>query len=171
MQDDTLARALADVRQRLNELQSEYDRVATELGKLRQAEKSLAALVEGVAEGDVSFAGGFDGAPAPGRAPAARASSGRGSRGPRANSAKGRLKVLLEEAGPQGYSQADIQRRLHDVAPATLNTYLSMMVSGGEAVRNGDFYTARKGPIAPDAPGDEEEEAPDHDAADPQDEE
>ncbi|WP_331314199.1 hypothetical protein [Methylobacterium mesophilicum] len=70
----------------------------------------------------------------------------RGVRGPRANSAKGRLKALLGSAGPQGLSHAEIADRLPDVAPNTLNTYLSMLVTGGEAIRNGDFFTAAAAP-------------------------
>ncbi|MGT2488054.1 hypothetical protein ACU4GA_23315 [Methylobacterium oryzae CBMB20] len=70
----------------------------------------------------------------------------RGARGPRANSAKGRLKALLGSAGPQGLSHAQIAERLPDVAPNTLNTYLSMLVTGGEAIRNGDFFTAAAAP-------------------------
>ncbi|GJE62739.1 hypothetical protein MPOCJGCO_4874 [Methylobacterium trifolii] len=44
---DTLVKALADVRQRKAELQSEFDRISTELAKLKLAEKALAAIVEG----------------------------------------------------------------------------------------------------------------------------
>ena len=138
---DTLAKALADVRQRMTDLQAEYDRVSGELTKLRAAEKSLASIVEGgpleaVASGRGAVAPAF-----PGEARSTRG-GGRGSRGPRANSAKGRLKALLEEAGPQGLSHAEIARRLPDVAPNTLNTYLSVMANSGEAVRRGDFYAA-----------------------------
>ena len=138
---DTLAKALADVRQRMTDLQAEYDRVSGELTKLRAAEKSLASIVEGgplelVASGRGAVAPAF-----PGEARSTRG-GGRGSRGPRANSAKGRLKALLEEAGPQGLSHAEISRRLPDVAPNTLNTYLSVMANSGEAVRRGDFYAA-----------------------------
>lgn len=138
---DTLAKALADVRHRMADLQVEYERVSIELAKLRVAEKSLAAIVEGAPLEGV-HGNGSQAAPAlsgearPGRG------GGRGSRGPRANSAKGRLKALLETAGPQGLSHAEIARRLPDVAPNTLNTYLSVMANSGEAVRRGDFYAA-----------------------------
>lgn len=153
---DTLAKALADVRQRMSDLQVEYDRVSTELAKLRVAEKSLAAIVEGgpleaVAGGRAAVAPAF-----PGEARPTRGGGGRGSRGPRANSAKGRLKSLLEEAGPQGLSHAEIARRLPDVAPNTLNTYLSVMSNSGEAVRRGDFYAAgTPRPASDDTPEDE----------------
>ena len=50
------------------------------------------------------------------------------------------MKALLEEAGPQGLSHAQISDRLHDVAPNTLATYLSMMTTSGEVERHGDFY-------------------------------
>ncbi|WP_091683267.1 hypothetical protein [Methylobacterium sp. 275MFSha3.1] len=149
--DDTLAKALADVRQRRADLQSDYERIVTELTKLRTAEKSLAAIVEGGPGAEVDFDTDFaameerPGSPKRGR--------GRGSRGPRANSAKGRLKALLEQTGPQGLSHAELERRLPDVAPNTLNTYLSMMVTGGEAVRRGDFYVAA-------APAQHDEAAP-----------
>jgi hypothetical protein len=137
--DDTLAKALADVRQRRADLQADYERLTTELNKLRTAEKSLAAIVEGSALDEAE-------PDPPGSAgdvfTRTRRVAGRGSRGPRANSAKGRLKSLLEETGPQGLSHAEIERRLPDVAPNTLNTYLSMMVTGGEAERRGDFYVA-----------------------------
>lgn len=146
--DDTLAKALADVRQRRVDLQAEFERVTSELNKLRTAEKSLAAIVEGA---DLEDAGAFPGSETVGDAAARpRRVAGRGSRGPRANSAKGRLKALLEETGPQGLSHAEIERRLPDVAPNTLNTYLSMMVTGGEAVRKGDGYVAAE-PAALDA--------------------
>ncbi|CAO4149929.1 hypothetical protein [Methylorubrum extorquens] len=118
----------------MTDLQAEYDRVSGELTKLRAAEKSLASIVEG---GPLEAV-----APTfPGEARSTRG-GGRGSRGPRANSAKGRLKALLEKAGPQGLSHAEIARRLPDVAPNTLNTYLSVMANSGEAVRRGDFYAA-----------------------------
>ena len=138
---DTLAKALADVRQRMAHLQAEYERVSAELTKLRVAEKSLAAIVEGAPLEDAlggagSVAATFSAEVRPGRG------GGRGSRGPRANSAKGRLKALLEGAGPQGLSHAEIARRLPDVAPNTLNTYLSVMANSGEALRRGDFYSA-----------------------------
>lgn len=157
--DDTLAKALADVRQRRADLQSDYERIVTELTKLRTAEKSLAAIVEGGPGAEVDLDTDFaameerPGSPKRGR--------GRGSRGPRANSAKGRLKALLEQTGPQGLSHAELERRLPDVAPNTLNTYLSMMVTGGEAVRRGDFYVAA-------APAQHDEAAPEAaaDAAD-----
>lgn len=152
---DTLAKALADVRQRMTDLQTEYDRVSAELTKLRIAEKSLASIVEGgpleaVASGRGAVAPAF-----PGEARSVRG-GGRGSRGPRANSAKGRLKALLEEAGPQGLSHAEIARRLPDVAPNTLNTYLSVMANSGEAVRRGDFYAAgTPRPASDETPEDE----------------
>lgn len=138
--DDTLAKALADVRKRRADLEADYERITSELNKLRTAERSLAVIVEGI---------GFEESSAfPKLIPAdemqtrSRRATGRGSRGPRANSAKGRLKALLDGTGPQGLSHAEIERRLPDVAPNTLNTYLSMMVTGGEAVRRGDFYVA-----------------------------
>ncbi|MCJ2028712.1 hypothetical protein MKK50_04720 [Methylobacterium sp. J-043] len=160
---DTLAKALADVRQRMTDLQTEYDRVSAELTKLRIAEKSLASIVEGgpleaVASGRGAVAPAF-----PGEARSVRG-GGRGSRGPRANSAKGRLKALLEEAGPQGLSHAEIARRLPDVAPNTLNTYLSVMANSGEAVRRGDFYAA--GTPRPASDETPEDEADGHEPAD-----
>jgi hypothetical protein len=140
VEDDTLAKALADVRKRRADLEADYERITSELNKLRTAERSLAVIVEGA---DVEESGALSklvsademqGRP--------RRATGRGSRGPRANSAKGRLKALLDESGPQGLSHAEIEHRLPDVAPNTLNTYLSMIVTGGEAVRRGDFYVA-----------------------------
>lgn len=164
-EDNTLTKALVDVRARRAALQSDYDRIAAELTKLRAAEAALTSIVEGIPL-DAS------GLHVPeGPRTAASASGGRrGARGPRANSAKGRLKALLGSAGPQGLSHVEIAERLPDVAPNTLNTYLSMLVTGGEAIRNGDFFTA----AAPDGTedGDAEVEAdPDtdeevrHDAA------
>lgn len=155
-----LATTLVDIRRRLADLQADYDRISEELGKLRLAERSLAAIVEGtpleeavagLRGGDVSGAG--EGTPRTGR--------GRGSRGPRANSAKGRLRALLESAGPQGLSQAEVARRLPDVAPNTLASYLSVMVSSGEALRKGDFITAPARPSEPDATGDEDDASDD----------
>ncbi len=140
---DTLAKALADVRERMADLQVEHERVTAELTKLQVAERSLAAIVEGTAleaaPAGLTLAGVGLSAEAPARS---GRGGGRGSRGPRANSAKGRLKALLESAGPQGLSHSEIARRLPDVAPNTLNTYLSVMANSGEAVRRGDFYTA-----------------------------
>ncbi|MBB2963077.1 hypothetical protein [Methylobacterium sp. R2-1] len=137
---DTLAKALADVRQRMADLQVEYERVSSELAKLRVAETSLAAIVEGAPLEGIIGSGSGGASAVPGEPRSRR--GGRGTRGPRANSAKGRLKALLEGAGPQGLSHAEIARRLSDVAPNTLNTYLSVMASSGEAVRRGDFYAA-----------------------------
>lgn len=160
--DDTLAKALADVRQRRADLQADYDRITVELSKLRAAERSLAVIVEGAAPDE---AGGFPEASdeASGRP---RRAAGRGSRGPRPNSAKGRLKALLEETGPQGLSHAEIERRLPDVASNTLNTYLSMMVTGGEAVRKGDFYVAATPAPRDDAAPDADPDADEHDGSD-----
>ena len=45
--DDTLAKALASVRHQRATLEAEYERVSAELTKLRQAERSLASIVEG----------------------------------------------------------------------------------------------------------------------------
>lgn len=150
IEGDMLAATLTDIRRRLADLQSQSDRISEELSKLRLAERSLAAIVEGtppsepiavMPQGD---SGGGDDAP---RDEAPReARTGRVSRIPRANSAKGRLRTVLENAGPQGLSQAEIARRLPDIAPNTLASYLSMMVSSGEALRKGDFITARPGP-------------------------
>lgn len=146
--DDTLAKALADVRRRRADLQADYERLTAELNKLRTAEKSLAAIVEGAAPDEAEPDNPGMAGDAPTRT---RRVAGRGSRGPRANSAKGRLKSLLEETGPQGLSHAEIEQRLPDVAPNTLNTYLSMMVTGGEALRRGDFYVATHAPRDEDA--------------------
>lgn len=138
--DDTLAKALADVRQRRADLQADHERITIELNKLRSAERSLAVIVEGA---EPEETGALPGSEVQNETSARdRRTTGRGSRGPRTNSAKGRLKTLLEESGPQGLSHAEIERRLPDVASNTLNTYLSMMVTGGEAVRRGDFYVA-----------------------------
>lgn len=152
---DTLSKALADVRSRMGDLQTEYDRISAELTKLKVAERSLAAIVEGGPLEGLGALGGSKGDAGDGATRAGR--GGRGSRGPRANSAKGRLKALLDEAGPQGLSHAEIARRLPDVAPNTLNTYLSVMANSGEAVRRGDFYSA--GTPAPSAQGEPDDEA------------
>jgi hypothetical protein len=153
--DDTLTKALVDVRARRAALQGDYERIGAELAKLRAAEAALTAIVDGI-----PLAGA--GAPpvdAPRLAEPGAVSGGRrGVRGPRANSAKGRLKALLDGAGPQGFSHAEIAERLPDVSPNTLNTYLSLLVTGGEALRKGDFYTA--------AAGHEEDDADDADEAD-----
>ncbi|MET0429957.1 MAG: hypothetical protein ABW026_15865 [Microvirga sp.] len=163
-EDNTLTKALVDVRARKAALQSDYDRIAAELAKLRAAESALTAIVEGVPLKDAAI---LHTSEASGASSEDRTSSGRsgrrGARGPRANSAKGRLKALLGSAGPQGLSHAEIAERLPDVAPNTLNTYLSMMVTGGEALRKGDFFTAAEGSQ------DESDEA-DHDEADQDDE-
>ncbi|MDP4021345.1 hypothetical protein Q8W71_01810 [Methylobacterium sp. NEAU 140] len=155
--DNMLEKALADVRQRRIDLQAEYERVTAELNKLRMAERSLAVIVEGAAAEEVAALDPTgEGTGRSGRA------TGRGSRGPRANSAKGRLKALLESTGQQGLSHAEIERRLPDVAPATLNAYLSTMVSSGDAVRRGDFYVG----AAPSAAEEPAAEASDAEARD-----
>jgi len=142
-EDNTLTKALADVRARRAALQNDYDRLAAELTKLRTAEAALTSIVEGVPLEDVAVHAASEGSrPAAGERGASQQGGRRGARGPRANSAKGRLKALLGTAGPQGLSHAEIAERLSDVAPNTLNTYLSMMVTGGEAVRKGDFFSA-----------------------------
>lgn len=160
-ENDTLAKALADVRQRRIELQTEAERLTSELAKLRLAERSLAAIVEGASAGDEIDDLSED--VEDGSAPRPRTGR-RGSRGPRANSAKGRLRALLTDTGMQGLSQAEIGRRLPDVAPATLNAYLSTMSSSGEILRNGDFYriASHSGDAAdgvPEETPDDEDEA------------
>lgn len=145
-EDNTLSKALVDVRTRRAALQSDYDRIAAELTKLRAAEAALTSIVEGIPLEETGHLRSSDASRASAGDRTAPQSGGRrGARGPRANSAKGRLKALLGDAGPQGLSHAEIAERLPDVAPNTLNTYLSMMVTGGEAVRNGDFFTAATG--------------------------
>lgn len=162
--DDTLAKALANVRQKRASLEAEFERVSTELAKLRQAERSLASIVEGAPLEE----------PADNQPRRRRASAGedqprasRGPRGPRANSAKGRLKTLLEEAGSQGLSHAQISDRLHDVTPNTLATYLSMMTTSGELERHGDFYRAGKPAADTVTSGSDDEDAggSEHDVA------
>jgi len=142
-EDNTLTKALVDVRARRAALQGDYDRIAAELTKLRAAEAALTSIVEGVPLEDSAVHYLSDSPRASAGERASHPLGGRrGARGPRANSAKGRLKALLVTAGPQGLSHAEIAERLSDVAPNTLNTYLSMMVTGGEAVRKGDFFSA-----------------------------
>ncbi|WP_091977639.1 hypothetical protein [Methylobacterium sp. 13MFTsu3.1M2] len=137
--DDTLAKALANVRHQRESLEAEYERVSGELTKLRLAERSLASIVEGIPLDEPA-----DDLSTRRRAPASedRPRGGRGPRGPRANSAKGRLKALLEEAGSEGLTHAEISERLTDVAASTLNTYLSVMANSGELERQGDTYRA-----------------------------
>ena len=145
-EDNTLTKALVDVRARRAALQSDYDRISAELTKLRAAEAALTAIVEGVPLKDTAILRSSDNLRPSDDDQASSGRSGRrGARGPRSNSAKGRLKALLGSAGPQGLTHAEIAERLPDVAPNTLNTYLSMMVTGGEAVRKGDFFTAAEG--------------------------
>jgi len=145
-EDNTLTKALVDVRARRAALQSDYDRISAELTKLRAAEAALTAIVEGAPLKDTTILRSSDNLRPPDDDQATSGRSGRrGARGPRSNSAKGRLKALLGSAGPQGLTHAEIAERLPDVAPNTLNTYLSMMVTGGEAVRKGDFFTAAEG--------------------------
>jgi hypothetical protein len=145
-EDNTLTKALVDVRARKAALQSDYDRIAAELTKLRAAEAALTAIVEGVPLKDTAILRSSDNLRPSAEDQGTSGRSGRrGARGPRSNSAKGRLKALLGSAGPQGLTHAEIAERLPDVAPNTLNTYLSMMVTGGEAVRKGDFFTAAEG--------------------------
>jgi len=154
--DDTLAQALASVRQQRETLETEFERVGGELSKLRLAERSLASIVDGTP---------MDNELADDQPRRRRASSGgdqpqasRGPRRPRANSAKGRLKTLLDEAGSEGLTHAEIAEHLTDVAASTLNTYLSMMVTSGELERHGDKYRAG----APAADAQDEDAAEDN---------
>lgn len=135
-ESSTLAKALEDVRQRRIELQAEHERLTAELSKLRLAERSLAAIVEGGPVAD-DLGGASDEL---GDGAAKPRQGRRGVRGPRANSAKGRLRSILLGGGSQGLSQAEIARKLPDVAPATLNAYLSTMSTSGEVIRSGDFF-------------------------------
>ena len=137
--DDTLVKALASVRHQRETLEAEYERVSAELTKLRQAERSLASIVEGTPLEEEA-----DEKPKRRRAAAGedQPRAGRGPRGPRANSAKGRLKALIEEAGSEGLTHAEIAEHLTDVAANTLNTYLSVMSNSGELERHGDKYRA-----------------------------
>ncbi|MCJ2144271.1 hypothetical protein [Methylobacterium sp. E-066] len=155
-EDNTLTKALVDVRARRAALQSDHDRISAELTKLRAAEAALTAIVEGVPLKDTAILRSSDNVRPSAEDQGMSGRSGRrGARGPRSNSAKGRLKSLLNSAGPQGLTHAEIAERLPDVAPNTLNTYLSMMVTGGEAIRKGDFFTAA------DGSQDETDDAPD----------
>jgi hypothetical protein len=139
--NDALMKALADVSERRAALEAEYERIGAELAKLRLAENALRAIVEDTPIGDLGLSlpsvgqgvGPDRGEP--------RASGRRGPRGPRANSTKGRLKALIDGAGPQGLSQPQILRALPDAAPTTINAYLSSMVTAGEALLVGNFYT------------------------------
>lgn len=145
--DDTLTKALANVRQQRGSLEAEFERIGAELTKLRLAERSLASIVEGTpmvepTEDQPKRRRAFASDDQP-RGP-------RGPRGPRANSAKGRLKALLENAGPEGLTHAQITERLTDVAANTLATYLSVMSSSGELERHGDTYRSGT-PAAPAA--------------------
>ncbi|MCJ2087501.1 hypothetical protein MKK88_16150 [Methylobacterium sp. E-005] len=165
-EDNTLTKALADVRARRTALQHDYDRLATELTKLRTAEAALTSIVDGVPLQDIAVPPLSDGPrSSAGEQAGSQPGGRRGARGPRANSAKGRLKALLGTAGPQGLSHAEIAERLSDVAPNTLNTYLSMMVTGGEAVRKGDFFSAAAEPETVVDPDEADADA----AADPSD--
>lgn len=163
--DDTLAKALASVRHQRETLEVEYERVSGELTKLRMAERSLASIVEGTAMDEPA-----DDQPKRRRASTSddQPRAGRGPRGPRANSAKGRLKALLEEAGSEGLTHAEITERLTDVAANTLATYLSVMSTSGELVRNGDFYRAGTPATAPvnDDPENAEVEGAESDPSD-----
>lgn len=139
--NDALMKALADVSERRAALEAEYERIGAELAKLRLAENALRAIVEDTPIGDLGLS-------LPSAGPASgpdrgepRTGGRRGPRGPRANSTKGRLKALIDEAGPQGLSQPQILRALPDAAPATINAYLSAMVTAGEALQVGSFFT------------------------------
>lgn len=139
--NDALMKALADVSERRAALEVEYERIGAELAKLRLAENALRAIVEDTPIEDLGLSLPSAGpAPGPDRGEP-RASGRRGPRGPRANSTKGRLKALIDGAGPQGLSQPQILRALPDAAPATINAYLSSMVTAGEALQVGNFYT------------------------------
>jgi hypothetical protein len=163
-EDHTITKALAEISQRRDLLQAEYERIGTELAKLQMAEGALRSIVDNTPlDAAVSLGDG------PARRSAERVAtpgqtSTRGPRGPRANSAKGRLRALLESAGPQGLSTAQIAQRLPDVAPATLNAYLSTMASGGEAIRRGDFISIAKATSA-DADAEADAELENEDAS------
>lgn len=137
--DDTLVKALASVRHQRKTLEAEQERVSAELAKLRQAERSLASIVEGTPLEESAVAQPSRRRPSVGE-DQPRAS--RGPRGPRANSVKGRLKALLEEAGSEGLTHAELAEKLTDVAANTLSTYLSVMSNNGELERHGDKYRA-----------------------------
>ncbi|WP_312892113.1 MULTISPECIES: hypothetical protein [Methylobacterium] len=144
-------------------LEAEYERIGTELAKLRLAENALRAIIEDTPIEDLGLS-------LPSAGPASgpdrgepRASGRRGPRGPRANSTKGRLKALIDGAGPQGLSQPQILRALPDAAPATINAYLSAMVTAGEALQVGNFYTKTRS--RDDVP-DTQDDADDEDAYD-----
>jgi hypothetical protein len=162
--NDALMKALADVSERRAALEAEYERIGAELAKLRLAENALRAIIEDTPIEDLGLS-----LPLPGPASAPdrgepRASGRRGPRGPRANSTKGRLKALIDGAGPQGLSQPQILRALPDAAPTTINAYLSSMVTAGEALLVGNFYTkVRSRDEETEAPEDDEAERPDID--------
>ncbi|WP_245442842.1 hypothetical protein [Methylobacterium terrae] len=122
-------------------LEVEYERIGAELAKLRLAENALRAIIEDTPIEELGLSLPSSGAASGPDRGEPRASGRRGPRGPRANSTKGRLKALIDGAGPQGLSQPQILRALPDAAPATINAYLSAMVTAGEALQAGNFYT------------------------------
>ncbi|WP_245239695.1 hypothetical protein [Methylobacterium variabile] len=134
-------KALADVSERRAALEVEYERIGAELAKLRLAENALRAIIEDTPIEELGLSLPSAGSASGAERGEARASGRRGPRGPRANSTKGRLKALIDGAGPQGLSQPQILRALPDAAPATINAYLSAMVTAGEALQVGNFYT------------------------------
>lgn len=160
--DDTLAKALANVRQQRATLEADFERVGAELTKLRLAERSLASIVEGTPLDEPA-----DDLPTHRRAPASedRPRGSRRPRGPRANSAKGRLKALLEKAGSEGLTHAEISERLTDVAANTLNTYLSVMANSGELERHGDKYRTGAQSVSAAAEGAAEDDQEESDRA------
>ena len=106
--------------------------------EVTRAEAALTAIVEGDSIGEHADPASFRRFAVGPRRSVRLADRGgrRGSRGPASDSAKGRLEGLYSMVrARRGSSYAEIAERLPDVAPSMLNTYLSMMVTGGEAVR------------------------------------
>ncbi|WP_238191242.1 hypothetical protein [Methylobacterium frigidaeris] len=156
-------KALADVSERRAALEAEYERVGAELAKLRLAENALRAIIENTPIEDLGLSLNSAGAASGLDRSEPRASGRRGPRGPRANSTKGRLKALIDGAGPQGLSQPQILRALPDAAPATINAYLSSMVTAGEALLVGNFYTKARTRDDEAEPSEDEAERPEDD--------
>ncbi len=138
--NDALMKALADVSERRAALEVEYERIGAELAKLRLAENALRAIIEDTPIEDSACRCRPPVRPRAGPGRAARGRPARAAR-PAGELDQGPPQGADRRSGPQGLSQPQILRALPDAAPATINAYLSGMVTAGEALQVGNFYT------------------------------
>ncbi len=122
-EDNTLTKALVDVRARRAALQSDYDRIAAELTKLRAAEAALTSIVEGIPL-DASGLHAPEGRPRPPQPTAPPPADGAVLAVP-GELSQGAAEGVARVGRPAGPVACEIAERLTDTSRPTLSTPIS----------------------------------------------